>query len=154
MAKPLAKIASVLTPKRRWAQFSLGTMFIVVTVFCVWLAVLVNRAHRQREAVAAIEQLGGIVGYDEPALPNWLQKLGGDAFVHVVDVNLFKCPVTDDELACLEGLPHTRFLSLGDTPISDGAIRHIAGLPLRRLYLSDTRLTDMGAKQLDKLRDL
>ena len=32
MAKPLAKLLSMLTPKRRWAQFSLGTMFVVLTV--------------------------------------------------------------------------------------------------------------------------
>jgi hypothetical protein len=40
MAKPLAKLISMLTPKRRWAQFSLFTMFVVVTVLCVplvWL---------------------------------------------------------------------------------------------------------------------
>jgi hypothetical protein len=31
MAKPFAKLLSMLTPKRRWAQFSLATMFVVVT---------------------------------------------------------------------------------------------------------------------------
>ena len=35
MAKPLAKLLSMLTPKRRWAQFSLGTMFVVVALLCV-----------------------------------------------------------------------------------------------------------------------
>jgi hypothetical protein len=55
MLKPLAKLLSMLTPKRRWAQFSLGTMFVVVTVLCVWLGVVVNRAHRQRDSVAATD---------------------------------------------------------------------------------------------------
>jgi hypothetical protein len=32
MAKPIAKLVYLLTPKRRWAQFSLATMFVVVTV--------------------------------------------------------------------------------------------------------------------------
>jgi hypothetical protein len=63
MAKPLAKLVSMLTPKRRWAQFSLATMFVAVTVLCVWLAVVVNRANRQRDAVAAIEALDGLVEY-------------------------------------------------------------------------------------------
>jgi hypothetical protein len=35
MAKPIAKLVAVLTPKRRWAQFSLATLFVVVTAFCV-----------------------------------------------------------------------------------------------------------------------
>jgi len=32
MAKPIAKLLSMTTPKRRWGQFSLATMFVVVTV--------------------------------------------------------------------------------------------------------------------------
>ena len=35
MAKPLAKLLSMLTPKRRWAQFSLATMFTAVRTACV-----------------------------------------------------------------------------------------------------------------------
>ena len=38
MAISLAKFSALLTPKRRWAQFSVATMMIVVTVLCVWLA--------------------------------------------------------------------------------------------------------------------
>ena len=88
MARPLAKLISLLTPERRWAQFSLGTMFVVVTVLCVlcaWLAVKVNRAHRQRDAVDAIRRLGGYAAY-EPAGPSWLRELlGDDFFAHVVE---------------------------------------------------------------------
>jgi hypothetical protein len=39
MAKPIAKLVSLLTPKRRWSQFSLASMLAVVTGLCVWLAV-------------------------------------------------------------------------------------------------------------------
>jgi hypothetical protein len=60
MAKPLAKLVALITPKRRWAQFSLAAAMAVVTVICVWLAVVVNRAHRQRDAVAAIDGLNFI----------------------------------------------------------------------------------------------
>ncbi len=31
MAKPLAKLVKLLAPKWRWGQFSLATMFVVVT---------------------------------------------------------------------------------------------------------------------------
>jgi hypothetical protein len=59
MAKPLAKIVVLLTPKRRWAQFSLATMLVVVTVLCVELSMVVAPAERQRRAVAAMEALEG-----------------------------------------------------------------------------------------------
>jgi len=32
MAKPLAKLLLMLTPKRRWAQFSLVTMFVLAAI--------------------------------------------------------------------------------------------------------------------------
>ncbi len=39
MAKPLAKLVALLKPKRTWGQFSLGTLFVVVTAWGTWLAV-------------------------------------------------------------------------------------------------------------------
>jgi biopolymer transport protein ExbD len=47
MARPLA----FLKPERRWAQFSLATVFIIMTTICVLLGVWVSRTHRQRDAV-------------------------------------------------------------------------------------------------------
>jgi HEAT repeat protein len=37
MAKPFVNLLSRITPKRRWFQFSLCTLFIAVTLFGVWL---------------------------------------------------------------------------------------------------------------------
>ena len=51
-------------PRRRWFQFSLRTLFVLLTVLCVWLAVTVERVRKQREAVAAIEAVGGSVFYE------------------------------------------------------------------------------------------
>ena len=36
-------------PRRRWFQFSLRTLFVLVTVLCVWLAVTVERVRRHGE---------------------------------------------------------------------------------------------------------
>ena len=63
MAKPLAKLVKLLTPKRRWAQFSLATLLAVVAVLCVGLSLVIAPAERQRRAVAAIEELGLKVEY-------------------------------------------------------------------------------------------
>ena len=83
-------------PRRRWFQYSLRTLFVLVTVLCVCLAVTANRARRQREAVKAIESVGGQVRYEyqyvsgqEPPGPEWLRELIGDEyFVSVVVVYL------------------------------------------------------------------
>lgn len=50
-------------PKRRWLQFSIRTVLLVVSLLCVALAVWVVPAERQRWTVAAIEKLDGDVGY-------------------------------------------------------------------------------------------
>ena len=34
MANALTKLVPLIKPKRRWAQFSLASMFVVVTVLC------------------------------------------------------------------------------------------------------------------------
>ncbi|HVC94629.1 MAG TPA: HEAT repeat domain-containing protein [Pirellulales bacterium] len=48
MYAPLAKVVSLLTPKRRWFQFSLLTMFAVVTIFGLWLGHWVDPASQLR----------------------------------------------------------------------------------------------------------
>ena len=45
-------------------QFSLRVVLAVVTGACVWLGLVTNRAHRQRDAVREIESLGGVVYYN------------------------------------------------------------------------------------------
>ena len=81
---------------RRWVQLSLRTGFIIVTLLCIALSQWVVPAERQRRAVAAIEVLGGNVGYvesDEAAseafpvtfLRRWLPA---DYFDKVVEVDL------------------------------------------------------------------
>jgi hypothetical protein len=130
MVKPLAKLISMLTPKRRWAQFSLASMFVVVTVLCVWLLVVVNRAHRQRDAVAAIEALGGRVVYTQPgqgaseAIPKpflrrWLPR---DYFNDVREVILAGTQVTETGLAHLQRLTRLRSLSLDGTHVTDTGV--------------------------------
>jgi len=166
MAKPLAKLVALLTPKRRWAQFSLATMFVVVTVLCVSLSVVVNRAHRQRDAVAAIEALGGRVYYVKPdqnateAFPRRFlrSRLPRDYFDEVRYVDFWSTfDLTDAGLARLQDLTGLQELRLGGPEITDAGLAYLhrlPGLQYLRLYLSDTQVTDAGLAHLRGLTGL
>jgi len=132
-------------PRRRWFQYSLRTLFVLVTVLCVWLAVTANRARKQRAAVGVIEGLGGRVYYDyeesdpvrwmlipagaikkpQPPGPVWLRELiGEEYFVSVTQVYFSH-----------------------NTQITDAGLEHLRGLTnLRQLLLACDKLTYEGVK--------
>jgi hypothetical protein len=81
--------------RRRWYQFSLRTLLLLITVGSALsgLMGLKLRQARRQQAVTAIENDGGIVKYDyqfrsydrqsqvpTPAGPAWLRKMVGDDF--------------------------------------------------------------------------
>jgi hypothetical protein len=41
----------IAKPKRRWFRFSLRTLFVLVTVFCVWLGFQFNWIYRRHRAL-------------------------------------------------------------------------------------------------------
>ncbi len=60
-------------PKRRWYQFSLRSLFVVMTLFaiaCSWYAYEMKEAANRRATVAEILELGGHVYYYDPKDPN------------------------------------------------------------------------------------
>ena len=57
----------------RWFRFNLRTLLVVLTLVGIGLGIQVNRASRQRRAVAAIEELHGYILYDYEIEPK-----GGD----------------------------------------------------------------------------
>src|SRR5262245_21547952 len=94
--------------KRRWRQFSLGTMLVVMTIFCIWLGIIRAQAERQRQAAAAIEALDGYVEYAEADGNSLLKRLIGrwlprDYFDEVRAVVLWR-DTTDGTLEHLRGL--------------------------------------------------
>lgn len=104
-------------------QFTLRATFFATALFSMWVAILAHRAHRQRDAVAKIEALGGIVYYHhqdvsrniwaqsvgadqlqfdqslKPSAPRWLRELlGDDWFRDVVVVDLSNTNVDDAQM--------------------------------------------------------
>ncbi len=159
--------------KRRWMQFSLRTGLIVVTTLCVALSMWVVPIERQRRAVAAIEKLGGHVGYMHELLDRgilvkptasetfpvtylrrWL-PLPPDYFDEIEMVNLNNTQVTDAGLAQLQRLTGLHSLNLSDTEVTDAGMAHLQGLSgLEGLSLINTKVTDVGLAHLQGLTGL
>src|ERR1700730_11659387 len=95
-------------PKRRWLQFRLKTIFVLVAVLCVplaWVGVRMNQKRRERAVIAGLRGLGATVHYDwqnvsapsvpfvnpdtEPTAPKWFRSLLGDDFFGEVEYVAF-----------------------------------------------------------------
>jgi len=139
-------------PRRRFFRYSLRTLFVVVTVFCLWMGWQVKRAKDQGQAVKAIQEAGGRVTYryqdDNPArrnapypYPPWLSEfLGEDLLLTVVGVYVEGTKVDDgkfEELSeHLRRLPKLRWLELRNSRVTDRGLACVSELrTLERLYV-------------------
>jgi hypothetical protein len=158
-------------PKRRWLRFSLRALLVFVLLLSVplgWFAWRIQKAGKQREAVAAILEAGGRVGYDyeltdqgawkrvaEPATPHWLLKLLGYDFFFDVAFADCHCTELGDDFACLNRLTELKTLSLCAAGIGDNDLMHLREMSkLERLRLSRTQISDVSLQHLAGLTRL
>jgi hypothetical protein len=158
-------------PRRRWFRFSLRTLLLLVAIVAVgfgWLGVKIRQAHEQRDAVAAIVKLNGIVcydyepgpsyGYQQPAIPpgpTWLRNLLGVDFLAHADQVWLDGSFPVDELSRLHSLPGVRFLSISNPQNADGVLDSLAGLTqLKELNVCGMHVTDGSLVYLARLTQL
>ena len=166
-------------PKRRWYQFSLLTLLVVMVVSCfgfAWIGWRMQRAQDNRARMAtsekeiervatAIEELRGTyVREYEARPPTWLEGLfddpgGRDDPVRVLMITRvslsYKPGVTDDELEQLQVLKNLRFLRLTRISVGDSGLVHLKDLTnLKRLNLEGDKVTDAGLEHLKGLTNL
>src|SRR5687767_3006090 len=111
---------------RRWLRFSLRTLLVLLTVACVTLGLWVQRAERQRRAVAAIREMGGSVTYDFQEAqwrsltrtPAWRGWFGVDYFAKPSFVQL-PASATDADLLHVREFTGLRSLVLENSQVSD-----------------------------------
>ncbi|HUY88603.1 MAG TPA: hypothetical protein VMV10_07710 [Pirellulales bacterium] len=131
----MATILSRLKPTRRWLQFSLRTMLLLMLVCGVWLGWFVDRAQRQKRAVEKIEAEGGEVGFwHRPIMPDfcgvaggptpgpdWLCRLiGEEYFTKAIEVRLPAERSPDSQAAALlPDLPYLKVLHIDGLQQSD-----------------------------------
>jgi hypothetical protein len=159
----------VLPKRRRFLQFSLGTLLLAVTLPGVWLGLEVNKARRQREAIAAIERLGGAVLYDyqfdakhtqiadaKSNVPQWFRGGFGEEFYRKpVQIYMGGLKLKAGDLRPLESLTELDWLYLGSCTLPDAELVHLKPLKkLRSLDLGGTPISDAGLAQLASLKRL
>ena len=149
--------------RRRWFQLSLRTLFLLMLLISValgWLAMVIERGRQQRQAVAAIQNLGGHVFYPAPSTAlqksKWLSELlGSDALLSPNGVNAANAPVNDAAAANLKGLTKVTHVWLPRTHIHDAGLVNLAGMmELKQLQLSSTAVSSAGLVHLIRLTQL
>jgi hypothetical protein len=167
--------------RRRWLRFRLRTLFVLVTLACVWLGWQGKRAREQKAAVAAVHGAGGTLFYSfqygssgglldtiRPVVPAWLRDfLGEDFFITVQGVSLgtdaapadgrltVDARVTDAMLQRLKPLRGLKNLSLRSTQATDTGLEAISSMDrLEVLEIDGPKFTDLGANHLARLPQL
>ncbi|MEX2120576.1 MAG: hypothetical protein WD847_13360 [Pirellulales bacterium] len=156
-------------------------LLLLLTVFCIWLGMQVERARKQARAIEQIEAFGGgvLFNYDsynphgqpgvspgQPSAPAWLRRAVGEEYFRRVESVWLAAHrgqplrarrlLTDHDLAVFNDLPHVRVLDLRNTPgISDDGLAHLAGLSkLESLSLDRTAVAGHGLRHLRRLPNL
>ena len=116
--------------------------------------------YRQSAAARKVEQLGGWA-VTRPAGPAWLQRWGATrleklfAEVEEIDFTFTETPVTDTDLACVDGLASLHRLDVNFKQITDAGLVHLRSLTeLQILNLTGTKVTDAGLEHLSGLKNL
>ena len=154
------------TPSRRpwwgYVRFSVRGLIVLVLLAGGILGWIVNQAHVQRDAVAAIRRANGNIDYDlnpnrRPWWLRWLgDRLGLDYVSHVVGVDLVGVgpdgPSTGAELDHVVRLTRIERLGLWGSSVNDARLADLKGLTrLRSLGLHKTRVGDKGLANLKGL---
>jgi hypothetical protein len=157
---------------RRRFQFGVSSLLLFLVAVSVplgWFAWELQRARRQRAAMEAIKEAGGVVlpdcEYDENgkcadkklAAPTWLRTLiGYFFFADAGEVSVLRYSYFDDEdMRHIASFKHLRYLVLGKTEVTDAGLRHLSELHnLKHLTLNNTNITDSGLTHVGALTNL
>ncbi len=142
-------------------RYRLRTLLIGVTLLCVGLGIVVERARRQRSAVEALSEVYAEIQYDCDTEPRQTSQeryrsLSVNCLHSVVWLGLDSPAVTDDTLAYLEDFPHLEMLLIIEgCNISSDSLIHLRSVPyLKHLVIGSGTVDDRGLAHVATLRNL
>lgn len=168
-AGAVSRPAPVPSRWRSLRQVSLRTCLGLLTLGCIWLAVVSQRAREQRLAVERIVALGGSVRYDyecdaqggtlqnsQPPRWEWLRRVVGQGyFERVLRISLDESAVGDADMQVIGKLRGVKHLGLNETSVSDESLKQIRSWrQLNYLGLMRTRVTSAGLQHVEGLQSL
>jgi len=143
-------------PRRRWLQFSLRTLLIVVTVWSVplgWVGWRLGEVRRERATITWVEKMGGGVYYQSNYKPDdrsWWEESTDKWFGERVRLVGFHYRLMDfryrqvSDLSPLAELKNLEVLLLHNTQVSDLSplveLKSLKGLHLQNTQVSDLSL--------------
>jgi len=164
-------------PKRCWYQFSLRMLLVFVLLLSVplgWLAMKMQRARKQKEAMEMIVGMRGELWYEheyramvffsgkgvkwtpKPKRHKWLRTLlTDDGLSKVVYADCGWRGFRDVDIPKFNGLGGLQRLKLSGSDITDTGVTHLRGMTtLLMLELDFTQVTDAGLVHLEGLTNL
>lgn len=146
--------ANLASPSRkRWFQFSLGSLLILVTLWAIlfsWLGPQIRQIPEEKRLAERIEQLGGRINWGGAG-----QGRGKNRLWYIGSLDLSGTNVNDDDLAEIALLPELTHLCLNNTRISAKGSAHLRrATGLKQLELSGTAITDEELQQFQSISGL
>ncbi len=142
-------------PRRRWLQFSLRTLMVVVLLVALplgWIGILLERSREQERVLGHFRKYEPIAS----SRYGYVVTLGFSGNPYVA--GLRSVPIAgpnDADMVHLKGFKKLECLSLGGSDVTDAGLRDIGELTsLKALSLYDTRISDSGLNHLKKLTNL
>ena len=151
--------------KRRWCQFSLRTLFLLMTVFALWLGRWVHESRREKTALDALAGrdfsyqydyrfgLGRQSVLDAPRGPEWVRDLDCEHHIRRVTAVRAITTLSDDDLAHIGRFRQLRALS---NTLSEEQIPQRLELTLDNRGTcnpADARISDVGLENLSGLSE-
>jgi hypothetical protein len=132
--------------KRRWYQFGLLSLLVLVTLAAVgawgW-RVYLEPYRRQRATMALIERLGG--SYKSEAADVWLRRLVDQDLQNITLVDVANWDEPGDYLDHVASLPALEALAIGGEAFGDEQLARLHGVKtLRALILDGTSVSKEG----------
>jgi hypothetical protein len=150
---------------RTWYRFTLRSLILLLTIACIWLAIVFNQCRRQRRAVESIVNAGGQVTFDyqakakrgedaTPPGPPWLRSLIGEEMFRTPACVIIRGDGIDDAFLAvhLPGVRSVEILSIKSDLVTDKAMANVAELrKLKWLSIDSSQITDMGLADLPSI---